>query len=72
MASGMKELLQRKIYIKKHFLFFKKWQFEEFKKRMNGGYQMIWKCKLWRLKACIKRKVYCFEDFNEMLAGLFC
>ena len=25
------------------FHFFKKWQFEKFINRMNGGYQMMWK-----------------------------
>ena len=33
-AIGTKELLQRKIYIKKYFPFIN---------RMNGGYEMIWK-----------------------------
>ena len=50
-AIGTKELLQRKIYVKKHFsfFFFTKWHFEKFMNRMNGGYKMIWK-----LSACIK------------------
>ena len=43
-ATGMKELLQRKIYIKKHFSFFYKMAFwKKFINRMNGGYKMIWK-----------------------------
>ena len=41
-ATGTKELFQRKICVKKrHFL--KKWHFEKFINRMNGHYTMIWK-----------------------------
>ena len=39
-AIAIKELLQRKIYTKKHH-FFTKWQ--KFMIRMNGGYEMMWK-----------------------------
>ena len=39
-ASAIKELLQRKIYTKKHH-FCTKWQ--KFMIRVNGGYEMIWK-----------------------------
>ena len=42
-AIGTKELLQRKIYFKKHFSFFTKWHFEKFINRMNRAYDMIWK-----------------------------
>ena len=38
-AIGTKELLQRKIYIKKHY-FFTKWYFEKLTNRMNGGYKI--------------------------------
>ena len=41
-AIGTKELLQRKIYVKKRH-FFTIWYFEKFINRMNGGYKMIWK-----------------------------
>ena len=36
---GTKELLQRKIYIKKHH-FFTKWHFEKLVNRMNGGFKI--------------------------------
>ena len=39
-AIGTKELLQRKIYVKKR-QFFTKWHFEKFINRMNGGYEMM-------------------------------
>ena len=42
-AIGTKELLQRKLSVKKHFSFFTKWHFEKFINKMNGGYEMIWK-----------------------------
>ena len=42
--TNSKELLQRKIYVKKHLsFFFTKWCFEKFVNRMNGCYEMIWK-----------------------------
>ena len=34
-GAGTKELVQRKIYVKKHFSFFTKWHFENFANRMN-------------------------------------
>ena len=40
MVIETKEILQRKIYIKKHH-FFTKWHFEKFINWMNGGYEMI-------------------------------
>ena len=42
-ATGAKELLQEKMYVKNIFHFFTKWYFEKFINRMNGGYKMIWK-----------------------------
>ena len=38
-AIGTKELLQRKIYVRKHY-FFTKWYFEKLTNRMNGGYKI--------------------------------
>ena len=64
-AIGTKEILQRNLYVKNRH-FFTKWHFEKFIKRINGGYEMIWK-----FSAYIKRKFYCFEDFSKPLA-FFC
>ena len=41
-ALGTKELLKRKIYVKKGY-FFTKWHFEKFIIRMNGGYKITWR-----------------------------
>ena len=57
-AIGTKELLQRKIYVKKRH-FFTKGDSENFINRVIGSYEIIWKT-----SACIKRKFYCFREFT--------
>ena len=51
-AMGTKALLQKNLCQKTPF--FTKWCFAKFINRMNGGY----KIKLWKLSACIKRKLF--------------
>ena len=41
-AIGTRELLQRKIYFRKCYFFYKM-AFEKFINRMSRGYEMIWK-----------------------------
>ena len=56
MAIGIKELLQRKIYVKKRH-FFADWHFEKFINRMNIGYKMMEiKC-MYKMKKFIVLKI---------------
>ena len=61
-ATGTKELLQRKIYVQK-CLFLIKWHFENFINLLNGGDEMIWELRMEFSNT--HREKLCFIQFSK-------